>query len=217
MPRIKMPRKSTNVDMTAMCDVAFLLLTFFMLSTKFKPDEAVKVSPPSSVSADVVPDKDAFMVLFDKDGKLFFNYNNTDRAADLIDFINTSRNLGLTADEKKKFVKLTESGFGAPLSQVKSLLGKSSDELKNFKQPGIPASDSANNELRTWVAGLLNSGGGKKPENVLLKGDNGTKYPAFKEALRAFTENKIFSFKLVTMPEDAPVGTALFQERAGKK
>ena len=29
MPKVKIPRKSTAVDMTAMCDVAFLLLSFF--------------------------------------------------------------------------------------------------------------------------------------------------------------------------------------------
>ena len=35
MPKVKIPRKSTAVDMTAMCDVAFLLLTFFMLTSNF--------------------------------------------------------------------------------------------------------------------------------------------------------------------------------------
>ncbi len=50
MPKVKMPRKSTLIDMTAMCDVAFLLLTFFMLATKFKPDEPVAVvTPPPSI------------------------------------------------------------------------------------------------------------------------------------------------------------------------
>ncbi|RPI68323.1 MAG: biopolymer transporter ExbD, partial [Ignavibacteriales bacterium] len=41
MPKVKVPRKSTLIDMTAMCDVAFLLLTFFMLTTQFKSDESV--------------------------------------------------------------------------------------------------------------------------------------------------------------------------------
>ena len=58
MPKVKMPRKSTNVDMTAMCDVAFLLLTFFMLATKFKPEEPVTVVTPNSISEIPLPDKD---------------------------------------------------------------------------------------------------------------------------------------------------------------
>ena len=47
MGRAKLPRKSTNIDMTAMCDVAFLLLSFFILTTKFKPAEAIAVETPS--------------------------------------------------------------------------------------------------------------------------------------------------------------------------
>jgi hypothetical protein len=47
MPKLKIPRKSTTIDMTAMCDVAFLLLSFFILATKQKPPEVLTVSPPS--------------------------------------------------------------------------------------------------------------------------------------------------------------------------
>jgi biopolymer transport protein ExbD len=36
MPKIKKPRLGFRVDMTPMVDVAFLLLTFFMLTAKFK-------------------------------------------------------------------------------------------------------------------------------------------------------------------------------------
>ena len=62
MPKVKIPRKSTTIDMTAMCDVAFLLLTFFMLTTKFKPDEAIKVEIPASVAETKLPDKDILML-----------------------------------------------------------------------------------------------------------------------------------------------------------
>ncbi len=48
MGRAKLPRKSTNIDMTAMCDVAFLLLSFFILATKFKPPETLTVETPNS-------------------------------------------------------------------------------------------------------------------------------------------------------------------------
>jgi biopolymer transport protein ExbD len=204
--------------MTAMCDVAFLLLTFFMLATKFKPEDAVKVAPPSSVSSDVVPDKNAFEVLFDKEGKVFFTYSDADRVSDMIDYANTQQNLGLTPAEVKNFKHIVEtSGIGVPFSQLKQLLDYDPETLKQVKQPGIPMTDSTHNELRIWVTCLLKSGGNLgAPENVLVKGDNGAKFPNFKEVLRAFTDNKVFHFKLVTAMADAPPGTALYEERHKK-
>ena len=59
MSRPKIARKSTFIDMTAMCDVAFLLLSFFMLATKFKPDEPVVVVTPASISQVILPDADS--------------------------------------------------------------------------------------------------------------------------------------------------------------
>jgi biopolymer transport protein ExbD len=219
MPRVKIPRKSTAVDMTAMCDVAFLLLTFFMLATKFKPDDVVKVAPPKSVSSDVLPDKNAFQVLFDKDGKVFFTYTDNSNVGPLIDMVNTTENLGLTAAEMKSFVKIVAngSGLGVPFANLKQVLGLDPESLKEVKQPGIPVTDSAHNELSIWLSCLLKADGGVKPENVLIKGDNGAKYPAFKNVLQAFTDNKIFHFKLVTAMSDAPPGTALWDQRHAKK
>ncbi|MGH7454076.1 MAG: ExbD/TolR family protein, partial [bacterium] len=43
MPKIKKARVGIKLDMTPMVDVAFLLLTFFMLTTQFKPTEDVTV------------------------------------------------------------------------------------------------------------------------------------------------------------------------------
>ena len=75
MPKIKLPRKSTHIDMTAMCDVAFLLLTFFMLATKFKPDEPVKVITPASTSTTPIPT--GFMLItLDKQGRVFSSVDN---------------------------------------------------------------------------------------------------------------------------------------------
>ena len=66
MPKIKVPRKSTFVDMTAMCDVAFLLLTFFMLTAKFRPQEAVMVDIPASISKIKVPESNIALVHVDR-------------------------------------------------------------------------------------------------------------------------------------------------------
>jgi biopolymer transport protein ExbD len=76
MGRAKLPRKSTSIDMTAMCDVAFLLLSFFILTTKFKPAEAIAVTIPKSVAAKVAPTKDIVEIIIDKDGKVFLSMDD---------------------------------------------------------------------------------------------------------------------------------------------
>ena len=70
MGRAKLPRKSTNIDMTAMCDVAFLLLSFFILATKQKPPEVLAVKTPTSVSAVAAPEK-SILITLTKKGKVF--------------------------------------------------------------------------------------------------------------------------------------------------
>ncbi|MFM2193085.1 MAG: hypothetical protein RLZZ118_2042, partial [Bacteroidota bacterium] len=106
----KLPRKSTNVDMTAMCDVAFLLLTFFMLATKFKPAEPVVVRTPTSVANVPQPDN-SILITIDKDGKMYMDFDNKDAKVDLINKVNTEKNLGLSEAEKQSFI--TGSAIGA--------------------------------------------------------------------------------------------------------
>ena len=72
MPRVKIPKHTTENDMTPFVDVAFLILTFFIMATKFKPPEAVEITPPSSVSSKELMQKDGLLVSMDKDGRVFF-------------------------------------------------------------------------------------------------------------------------------------------------
>src|SRR5690242_6272645 len=139
MPKVKVPRKSTSVDMTAMCDVAFLLLSFFILTTKFKSDDGLGVVTPNSVSTKPASDKNVVMVTMDKEGKAYFSVgdNNTAEKQDIIDMIDQGKNLGLTAKEKAAFAR-SGSYVGVPFSMLKSYLDLTADQVKNFKSPGIP-------------------------------------------------------------------------------
>jgi hypothetical protein len=101
---------------------------------------------------------------------------------------------------------------GVPFSQLKGLLSRPVDQHKNIAQPGIPVKDSASNELYYWVRDAISAFQGKKI-NYLIKGDNSAKYPDFKRVLEAFKRNEQFKFQLVTSPEDAPMGTPLYQSR----
>jgi len=220
MPRAKIPRKSTTIDMTAMCDVAFLLLSFFILATKFKPPEALSVTTPSSVSSKVAPEKNVVMITMDKDGKVYFSVSdaNKNEKKDIIDEINTSKNLGLTDAEKKNFSGNPTAYIGVAFSQLKSYLDKNPDQLKGINLPGIPCQDSTNNELTDWVRAAVGAFQGGKM-NLLVKGDDAAKYPSFQGVIIAFKKNDQLKFQLVTNPVAAPVGSELekVQKAAGNK
>jgi len=210
MPRAKIPRKSTNIDMTAMCDVAFLLLSFFILATKFKPPEALSVTTPSSVSSKVAPDGNVVMITMDRNGKVYFSISakNTPEKEAIINDINTSKNLGLTEAEKKTFSNNAASYIGVPFSQVKALLDKNPEDLKGVVMAGIPTVDSTNNELRDWVQAAVAAFQGEKM-NILVKGDDAATYPAFSGVIWAFKKNDQLKFQLITSPIAAPPGSEL--------
>lgn len=73
MPKVKMKKKSTFIDMTAMSDVTVLLLTFFMLTSTFIQKEPVLVTTPSSVSEIKIPETDILQILVDSDGRIFMS------------------------------------------------------------------------------------------------------------------------------------------------
>jgi biopolymer transport protein ExbD len=71
MPKIKKGRIGIRIDMTPMVDVAFLLLTFFMLTTQFRPPEEVSIILPSSHSPIKLPESDVAIVTVSKEGDLY--------------------------------------------------------------------------------------------------------------------------------------------------
>ena len=215
MPSVKIARKSTDTDMTPFVDVAFLILAFFMLATKFKPPDPVEITTPNSVSSDALEQKDGILVQLDKDGRVFFAMQadaSKEAKSAVIRNLNTTRNLGLSAAEMRSFEKAY--AIGVPFSQLKQFLSMDEETQKKFKQPGIPVKDSATNELYYWVRDAVNAFAGKKI-SYLIKGDNAAKYPDFKRVLEAFKRNDIYKFQLVTSPESAPPGTELYKTRQG--
>ncbi len=217
MPSVKIPRKSTDFDMTPFVDVAFLILSFFMLVTKFKPPEPVEITTPNSVSTIKLPEDDAILVEIAPDGRIFFSMLAESKPAlkyKVIENLNKTRNLGLTEAEMQNYVR--SHSVGVPFNQLKGLLSRPLDTHKDIAQPGIPVLDSATNELFYWVRDAVSAFQGNKI-NYLIKGDNAAKYPAFKQVIEAFKRNDLYKFQLVTSPESAPIGTALYVEREGGK
>lgn len=223
MPKIKMPRKSTAIDMTAMCDVAFLLLTFFMLATKFKPEEPVAVVTPSSINTQLLPDSDVILLTVAKDGRIFFSMDGQSKRKQLIEDLNSSYKLGLEPSQINSFI--VGSSIGTDLKSLKQVLSMSADKRKSTNiEKGIPV-DSANNELAVWIEYARNVQGQQGSLNKLkycIQADNDTPYPVIKDILDTFKEKKIQKLNLVTNLEAKPAGSAAAvyerqQQAAGKK
>ena len=210
MPKIKIPRKSTNIDMTAMCDVAFLLLTFFILATKQKPPEVLSVKTPTSVSSVATSDK-SILITMTKEGKVFLMFGEDTKKEAIIDDFNTTRGLQFTGAELNKLKKM--EFIGLPVNQLKSALN-ATQEIPASLMAGIPT-DSTNNELSFWIRSITNAYKGedmrKLQEMILVKGDGEALYPIFKNVKEALKANEIFKFRIVTEGEQVPIGSELFK------
>ena len=210
MPKVKIPRKSTIVDMTAMCDVAFLLLTFFILATKQKSPEVLSVKTPTSVSSKAAPDK-SILITLTKEGKVFLMLGDETKKAAIIDDFNTTRGLQLTGAQLAKLKKAEY--IGLPVNQLKSALD-APQEIPASLMAGIPT-DSTNNELSFWMRSVTNAYKGEDQrllqDMILVKGDGDALYPIFKSVKEALKANEIFKFRIVTEGEQVPAGSELYK------
>lgn len=211
MPKIKMARKSTAVDMTAMCDVVFLLLNFFIMTTSFKPDEPVAIVTPSSINTKLLPDSDVILVSIDKSGRVFFEMDGQPKRKQLIEDINTQFKLGLSEKEINAYI--LGASVGTDLHHLKEYLGlKTSDRRKYAGETGIPV-DTANNELAVWIEYAQSAQGASlKALKYCIKADNATPYPKVKSVMETFKEKNIQHLNLVTSLEAAPEGTAAAED-----
>jgi biopolymer transport protein ExbD len=192
MPKVKVPRKSTSVDMTAMTDVAFLLLTFFMLATQFKPEEAVTIDAPSSVAEVPLPDKDMMTITISDDSRVFFELQGQQYKEELIKKVADIHKITFTPDQIKNFSLM--SSFGVPLNNLGNLLNTKSADRAKFVQAGIPC-DSLNNELAEWIwqSRLINN-----QVRVAIKGDQDANFPVVKQVIKTLQEKKVNRFNFIT-------------------
>ncbi len=199
--------------MTAMCDVAFLLLTFFMLATKFKPEEPVVVTTPSSISEIPLPDNDIMLLTVDKKGRIFFSIDNKIKRKELIESVNDDRKLGLTEQDINRFA--IGPSIGIPFNRLKSFLSMPPDEQAevNVTAPGVPVDTSVlspDNELAQWIKSARYT----NPKlRICIKADGEAAYPHVKKIINTLEGYKIFKFNLITNMKAAPPGTAAFEER----
>lgn len=200
MGKVRPKKHAQHTDMTAMTDVAFLLLTFFIMTATFKSNDA-EITTPTSISQIKVPDDDIMVISIDKAGKVFFGVDAQPTRLAMLDNIGQAKGITFTDTEKAKFA--LQSSFGFPLNQLKPWLNMPKEQMGQVKQPGIPVDSTGASELADWVYAARKANNGLR---IALKGDNLAKFPAFKDVLANLQSQNINKFNLITGSEQAPAG-----------
>ncbi|MDX2172625.1 MAG: biopolymer transporter ExbD [Bacteroidota bacterium] len=205
------------LDMTPMVDLAFLLVTFFMLTASFRMAEPVVVDPPSSIGQVDLPDNH-IMVTIDDKGRAFFGISNSTAKMEALKEMAAKYKVGFSEQQIVKFSGLPS--FGVDIKDLPKYIDAKEDARTNFQpQKGVPLDTiTPNNQLKDWIAI-----GGKQAvkmyqqakEDAEAKGQdfNGkkpcyaikcaakTKYMYVKDVIKTFTDLKIFQFNLITSLE----------------
>lgn len=151
MGKAKVKRASTTIDMTAMCDVSFLLLTFFVLTATARQPEVLVVDTPAATTLDQLPDGNLSVITVGNGGTVFFSMKDPEVREMTLKNMSAKYGVGFTEEEYKKFRGLDE--FGVPLKQLRALLALENDKRTVEIQPGIPvdSTEELSNELYHWV------------------------------------------------------------------
>ncbi len=192
----KSSKKAASIDMTAMCDVAFLLLTFFILTATAKIPEALPVDTPQSTVQTKLPESDLATLTIGK-GKVFFDLKGREVRKRTLELMGQKYGVEFSDDEKSKFALM--EGIGVPIQNLKQLIGMKTADRSKAGQPGVPK-DSLDNQLAEWVqnARLANIELNDKELQIAIKGDAKEEYPSIRKVMDILQDQKINTFSLVT-------------------
>lgn len=88
--KVRSKKSSTRIDMTPMVDLAFLLLTFFMLTTTFNKPQTMEIIMPEKPKEEedqpLVNEKKVLTLLLDKEDKIYWYIGITDPTVEVTNF-----------------------------------------------------------------------------------------------------------------------------------
>ena len=220
MPKIKMPKGTPSIDMTPMVDLAFLLVTFFMLTASFRNAEPVTVETPSSISDKIIPEN-ILMVTLDKDGRVLFNLSDPEARKEMLNNMLQKYKVGLSPEKIEEFSFM--STFGCTMQELPAYMNTEAAKRASFPTEGIPT-DSTKNELLDWLSFAATAAGntgrtafeeaklkGGEPKmedfkpKFILRVDSKTLYKDAQVVIDVFRELNLNNLNFVTSAEAIPV------------
>ena len=196
MGKVKVKKADVWIDMTPMSDVMVLLLTFFMLTSTFVKNEAVKVVTPGSVSEIKVPENNVLTLLCDKEGRIFVGMDTPKKMEDLISGMASQYSVNLTK-------KQLENGRGAAtigvsMQDLTSCLDLGDKMNEYMAGKGIPTDsiDGKQSQFQDWVQTARDNNG---PDmKIAIKADAGTPYKVIKKMMSELQDMSEYRYYLIT-------------------
>jgi len=185
-------KKTPHLDMNPMVDMAFLLVTFFLLATTFKLPEQADIELPYSYSEVDIPETNLLTITVDRQGLIYLSLSNHEFRRPWLNRMASIYDMEISREAEEAFSEL--SGFGLPLEELKPWLRLDRKEQLAHKSRGIPA-DTLNNELSDWLIAARSVQPGLR---FAIKADQVTPYRKLDRVIKTMTANRILRFNLVT-------------------
>lgn len=223
----KKPKRGVPaIDMTAMVDVAFLLLTFFILTTtSFREEQKLEVDMPSSHVDDEVQQSKLMIITIGaspeagpdpapEDVQLFVSYSDVGTREKVIRYMEEKINedypeLDFNISEEGKLFFTSTTEFGVPILQIPRWLNATFSEKESWPMPGISpiVTDSARitdylyngNDLQELVFWGRRADTGMR---FAIKADGGVPYPIIAEVISTLQNYNVNTFSLITDLEE---------------
>lgn len=214
MPKIKVPKSSPSIDMTPMVDLAFLLVTFFMLTAQTREPELVQIDTPFSIEDKELP-LNYIIISIDKNGRKFITIKNQKLKEAVMKEMIKKYKTNIGKKEFDEFLKIPS--VGCEFKNIQGFLASKEKEREKYIGIGIPTDSIKGNELKDWINfsnihglevgnELYNDAMTKKPDvevgefkpKFILKADNNAVYYHAKDVIETFRDLEITNLNFVT-------------------
>jgi len=191
--------KNLSVDMAGLCDVAFLVLVFFISVSHFEQWEPLKIETPSSEKFVCMAYRPySHAIIYVAVNKVMLQFVDCDSARKIaLSAMAQKYGLKFSIEEEDKFLKSPITG--APIGSLKLYNDQYLEWDAPVNRPGIPYTDG-NSQLYNWILEARKAEYAIHHRALLItiKADKNVSYSVIKQVINILQKQKVNRFELLT-------------------